>query len=54
MLFRSGPDVRFVSGRVSDGRGDGYLYVAGAFDFWTVLTLLALSLAGMAFRRRTS
>lgn len=50
----SGPDLRFVNGHVTDGIGDGYLYVTGALDFWTTLPLLALSLAGIALRRRTS
>ena len=48
----SGPDVRFVSGRVDDG-SDGYIYVSGALGPIGLLPLLLLGLPGV-FRRSKS
>lgn len=48
----SGPDVRFVGGRVDDG-SDGYIYVTGALGPIGLLPLLLLGLPGV-FRRSKS
>lgn len=50
----SGPDMRVSNGRLDDGSGDGYPYVTGALDAWSLTPLLALALTGLMIRRRHS
>ncbi len=50
----SGPDMRVQGGRLDDGSIDGYIYVTGALDAWSLLPLLVLGLPGLTFRRSKS